>query len=600
VSLGIAAVGGLRTGTMGDGLRPDVPLGPDPVQPIHIVSSADRMDVDTVEVREQADGLHRVVEELRLSAGRLRLVGSSATAGLPHIGDPARQSSALVKDPALSGDIRAARSEVLAVADSLDSLAARTEDFAFGLQSWAAVVDRTNGIIDLSFRTTLAALLLGPGLGLPENPLADVVGRGTWDGAHTARIAPRFVTQPGDAGLAYVYSDGVSRSSGLFVGLIDGLVAPVLGPLALVGLGRTAEGPSSDVARVTSLGGSFVDHRRRRTAGWLSLVGLEEDARALMPWGGTGGEAEAVVDPVGVPGLWTGRSAGLAGEGSGLAGATVPLLAAGGVVAAGRSGVTGTTAAGSPRAAGSSVRSVGDAIRRIEPLRAESGRANRPHVEVLRTDHPDGSRSFVLVVPGTTGDGLVDVHNMMDWGADIELAAGQDSDVLDGITRALEAAGARPGDAVGGAGHSQGGLVLARWMSGEDAARYDVRASVALGAPLANVADPVAGRHVAVGTRDDMVVGYAGDPMPHIPPGGAGGSLTSYSVDTITDHGTETAATSGEAHYESHYIAAWDAIASNRAGDSDVAHVEAEFAEMLGADEVGATTTSIIVELERR
>jgi hypothetical protein len=194
----------------------------------------------------------------------------------------------------------------------------------------------------------------------------------------------------------------------------------------------------------------------------------------------------------------------------------------------------------------------------------------------------------------------VDVHNMMDWGADIELAAGQDSDVLDGITRALEAAGARPGDAVGGAGHSQGGLVLARWMSGEDAARYDVRASVALGAPLANVADPVAGRHVAVGTRDDMVVGYAGDPMPHIPPGGAGGSLTSYSVDTITDHGTETAATSGEAHYESHYIAAWDAIASNRAGDSDVAHVEAEFAEMLGADEVGATTTSIIVELERR
>src|SRR5699024_5067303 len=163
----------------------------------------------------------------------------------------------------------------------------------------------------------------------------------------------------------------------------------------------------------TSLAGAGVSHRRGRVANIFGLVGITDTAHSLMPWGGAGGEASAVVDPLGVPGLWTGRSAGLAGEGGGLAGRTGRLVGHRGGVAAARSAGTGASIASSP-ASGSSVGSVGAAIRRIEPLRAESGRSGRPHVEILRTDHADGRRSFVIVVPGTTGDGLVDAENMMD------------------------------------------------------------------------------------------------------------------------------------------------------------------------------------------
>jgi len=79
-------------------------------------------------------------------------------------------------------------------------------------------------------------------------------------------------------------------------------------------------------------------------------------------------------------------------------------------------------------------------------------------ITVQRLDHPDGTRSWLVAVPGTRSMGLAgDVPT--DNGTNLRLAAGVMDDMTGGVLTAMQAAGIPPDELVVLAGHSQGGMV---------------------------------------------------------------------------------------------------------------------------------------------
>lgn len=526
--------------------RPDPAIGPEQVGALDVVSSADPTNVDTAEVREMAAGMTAHADELRVAATALRGVGA------PLTGDGRVQSTMpRPGETSAVADLAEIRASALAVGDAIDAIAARAEDLADGLVEWAAGVERADGEAADSFGHIVLDTLIG------------VTGtRGALDVFHIARAAfsIRFPATLSGSGppLSAVVDDGVEA----------------LGRYAFLGTAVAGQVWPSLVAPTPPGTGSG-----------------EAAARAALPVvsllrGGGAGTSVVGLDADGVPGLVA-------------PGARTAAAAVVGGLAAAAGGVPGPLFRRSPiggpgpaLGGGSQVRTVADVIDRVDPLHAESGRTNRTHVEVLRTEHADGSTSFVVVVPGTNAEANIDPDNPMDNGSNVELAAGADAALLDGISDALEAAGAAPGDAVGMVGHSQGGLGIARWASSEAAEGYDLRASVTLSSPVAHSGAPVSGHHVAVETTGDLVTGLDGAANGHVEPGGAG-SRSTYTVDTGDPSWY------GQTHYPAHAAAAWDGVLEHRGDDLDVAAVQAEFASLLGAGEEGAVTESVVVEIER-
>jgi len=79
-------------------------------------------------------------------------------------------------------------------------------------------------------------------------------------------------------------------------------------------------------------------------------------------------------------------------------------------------------------------------------------------ITVQRLDHPDGTRSWLVAVPGTRSMGLAgDVPT--DNGTNLRLAAGVMDDMTGGVLTAMQDAGIPPDEPVVLAGHSQGGMV---------------------------------------------------------------------------------------------------------------------------------------------
>lgn len=530
--------------------RPDPPIPPEDVGALDIVSSADAMSVDTGAVRTMATNLRSSVDELRAVARELRGVGAGVLA------DGRLLTSAAWPGGSAGVDLGATRESAFLTADSIDGIASRAEDLADGLVRWATGVERADTEAADSFASLAVDMLL------------NVTGtRVLLDVFHVARAAfsIRFPATLSDSGppLSAVVDDGVEA----------------LGRYAIIG---------------TAVGGFLMP----------SVVAMPERgvesgegaARAAVPvvsllrgglWGAGPGTSSARIDDAGVPGLWQPEVAPMLLATVG--GAAISLERPFGLILARRPVPAPTPGAIS----GSQVRSVADLIDRVDPLHAESSSHNRTHVEVLRTEHADGSTSFIVVVPGTNAEAHVDPDNPMDNGSNIELAAGADAALLDGISDALEAAGAAPGDAVGMIGHSQGGLGIARWASSDAAEDYDLRASIALSAPVAHSGTPVSGHHVGVETTGDLVTGLDGAAVPPADPGSGGGSRSTYTVDTGDPWWY------GQTHYADHAAAGWDALLAHRGGDLDVAAVQAEFAYLLGEGEEGAVTESVIVELER-
>jgi hypothetical protein len=148
------------------------------------------------------------------------------------------------------------------------------------------------------------------------------------------------------------------------------------------------------------------------------------------------------------------------------------------------------------------VRGVADLLSRIPP----SAGGAKIHVE--RLDGPDGRRRWLALVPGTDSWSPVTGASPFDLSGDVGLVSGARSAGMTATARALQAAGARPGEPVLLAGHSQGGLIAAA-MAADPATRREltIAAVVTSGAPVASVPVPGDVPVLALEHDDDLVPG---------------------------------------------------------------------------------------------
>ncbi|HEX5331189.1 MAG TPA: hypothetical protein VFW79_00955 [Cellulomonas sp.] len=121
----------------------------------------------------------------------------------------------------------------------------------------------------------------------------------------------------------------------------------------------------------------------------------------------------------------------------------------------------------------------GDAMRSVS-----DGYSTPGAVEVTRLDHPDGSRSWLVAVPGTQ-EWTVGGPNPLDLQSNLELLAGQSAAASELTVGAMEQAGIAPGEPVMLAGHSQGGMTaMALAGSAAVTARFAITHVLTAGSPV--------------------------------------------------------------------------------------------------------------------
>ena len=170
------------------------------------------------------------------------------------------------------------------------------------------------------------------------------------------------------------------------------------------------------------------------------------------------------------------------------------------------------TATSSPAIA--PIRSTADAARAIQT----AYRAGPGSVVVQRVVHADGSRGWVVAIPGTQSMSLGAGSNPFDNRTNLAAMAGVADDSSALVAEALRSAGARRGEEVLLAGHSQGGMVAAR-LAGDAtfASTYTVRSVLTLGSPIGEMAIPSATQALAMENGSDTVPAVDGAPNPDKP-----------------------------------------------------------------------------------
>ena len=162
---------------------------------------------------------------------------------------------------------------------------------------------------------------------------------------------------------------------------------------------------------------------------------------------------------------------------------------------------------------GPAPRSAADVLRDVGALYPTAG-GPPGTVGVERVERPDGSRAWVVAIPGTqdaTGPGWG--ANPLDMGTNVRLMAGARDDGTELVVRALAQAGVRPGEPVLLAGHSQGGMVaMALAGSAAFTARYSVAAVLTAGSPVAAQVVPSSIPVLHLEHRQDLVPALDGAP----------------------------------------------------------------------------------------
>ncbi len=138
-------------------------------------------------------------------------------------------------------------------------------------------------------------------------------------------------------------------------------------------------------------------------------------------------------------------------------------------------------------------------------------------VAVQELVHADGSRSWVVAVPGTQ-EVVPGGSNPTDMRTNFRLVADQPDEMSRVVVQAMRAAGIRPDEPVLLAGHSQGGIVAARvaadpFVQGS----YDVRAVVTAGSPIGGIDLPTGVQVLSLEHSQDAVPALDGRPNPDTP-----------------------------------------------------------------------------------
>ena len=224
-----------------------------------------------------------------------------------------------------------------------------------------------------------------------------------------------------------------------------------------------------------------------------------------------------------------------------------------------------------------------DVIRYSDRVQAGRKDDSTGVISVLRTDHADGTTSWVVVVPGTADWGLGG-PNPQDLLTNFQAVAGMPSDMETAVVAAMQQAGVGPNDPVGLYGHSQGGIVVTR-LAGDPGVNehYNVTTLLTAGSPVGGIdlPDSVSALHLENG--GDAVPSLDAAPNPSSP------HRITVSVNT-TDTGIAK-----YPHHASHYAQALE----NMPADPNVEAWNAQMRGLTGAGEEGAVTTAYVFDIER-
>lgn len=212
-------------------------------------------------------------------------------------------------------------------------------------------------------------------------------------------------------------------------------------------------------------------------------------------------------------------------------------------------------------------------------------------LEVRRTDHPDGTRSWTVLLPSTQAmapGGRNPVDNLTNVEAYGELV----NDVEIGAARAMELAGVRPGEPVALVGFSQGGLIATR-MAADPLlrSRFTITTVVTAGSPVGHLRTPADTELLHLEHVEDPIVGLDGTSNPAEP----ARTTVSRSLATGTTGEQRFAVPPAESHSVAEY--ARTAALAVTAGEASVVHVAERLAAISGGP--GARVTATAFTLER-
>jgi pimeloyl-ACP methyl ester carboxylesterase len=164
----------------------------------------------------------------------------------------------------------------------------------------------------------------------------------------------------------------------------------------------------------------------------------------------------------------------------------------------------------------SAPRDLGDVVDRLAALYPEVGGAPGT-IRVEELDHLDGTRTWVVEIPGTQDTGFRGT-NPMDMATNLRLMAGLPNEGTALVTKALEQAGVGADEPILMVGHSQGGMVaMALAGSSTFASRYRVAAVATLGSPVATVSVPRSTQVLNLEHAEDFIPTTDGAPSPDEP-----------------------------------------------------------------------------------
>jgi hypothetical protein len=137
------------------------------------------------------------------------------------------------------------------------------------------------------------------------------------------------------------------------------------------------------------------------------------------------------------------------------------------------------------------------------------------HVAIECIEHRDGTCAWIVEIPGTQSFLPNGGSNPFDFTADLQLMAGQTSDVMIAVAAAMRDAGIPAGDPVMLVGHSLGGIgAMALASNGSFASRYNVQAVVTAGSPVARFAPAGGASVLSLENSTDIVWALDGAPNP--------------------------------------------------------------------------------------
>jgi hypothetical protein len=157
-----------------------------------------------------------------------------------------------------------------------------------------------------------------------------------------------------------------------------------------------------------------------------------------------------------------------------------------------------------------------DLLTALEHRRDEASASGQGQVDVRVLTQPDGTRSFVVDIPGTRDwqpAPLQQYQQLNDLGTNLHAMSGAETAYQEGIVEALRRTGAGPDEPVMLVGHSQGGIVAAQ-TAASHSGEFTITHVVTVGSPVGHVDLPDDVQMLSLENEHDIVARLDGTGNP--------------------------------------------------------------------------------------